>query len=172
MPILLQCPNAACGKRLQVKDDHAGKVLKCPACQKPVTVPLGIAPQTPASTAGDASLKKQEAPRPPALEAEEGSSTVASQPANKSGISTHTAPFASPTRSRLDDVAERVEQLCAKGAAARRAWEDPKKLVQAEELFRAAILESPNEWKAHFGLGDVLLFRSWRTRAPNDRGPC
>ena len=29
----------ACGKKLSVDDAHAGKRVKCPACQEPVTVP-------------------------------------------------------------------------------------------------------------------------------------
>jgi DNA-directed RNA polymerase subunit M/transcription elongation factor TFIIS len=36
MPIKVSC---ACGKKLSVKDEHAGKRLKCPACQKPLRIP-------------------------------------------------------------------------------------------------------------------------------------
>ena len=33
MPIKVSC---ACGKKLSVKDEFAGKSFKCPACQKPL----------------------------------------------------------------------------------------------------------------------------------------
>lgn len=44
MPIRLQC---SCGKTLAVKDEFAGKTLKCPGCQKGIRVPA--AGQTPAA---------------------------------------------------------------------------------------------------------------------------
>ena len=36
MPITVSCP---CGKKLRVADEHAGKRVKCPACQAVSTVP-------------------------------------------------------------------------------------------------------------------------------------
>ena len=36
MAIQVKCP---CGKKLSVKDDFAGRKVKCPACQKPLLVP-------------------------------------------------------------------------------------------------------------------------------------
>ncbi|MBI5368256.1 MAG: hypothetical protein HZA54_14570 [Planctomycetes bacterium] len=36
MPIRFSC---ACGRSIAVKDEHAGKLIKCPACAKPVRVP-------------------------------------------------------------------------------------------------------------------------------------
>jgi hypothetical protein len=36
MPITISCP---CGKKLRVADEHAGKRVKCPACQAVSTVP-------------------------------------------------------------------------------------------------------------------------------------
>jgi hypothetical protein len=36
MAIKVAC---ACGKKLSVKDEHAGKRVKCPACQKPLRIP-------------------------------------------------------------------------------------------------------------------------------------
>jgi hypothetical protein len=44
MPIKVAC---ACGKKLSVKDEHAGKTLKCPACQKPLRVPKPAAADEP-----------------------------------------------------------------------------------------------------------------------------
>jgi phage FluMu protein Com len=37
MPITISCP---CGKKLRVADEHAGKRVKCPACQAISTVPV------------------------------------------------------------------------------------------------------------------------------------
>ena len=39
--IHLQCP--ACTKALKLKDELAGKKLKCPSCGKPVAVPQSTA---------------------------------------------------------------------------------------------------------------------------------
>jgi hypothetical protein len=39
MTIRLKCPNAKCQKALVVKDEQAGKRLRCPACKQPVSVP-------------------------------------------------------------------------------------------------------------------------------------
>ncbi|KAA5540665.1 hypothetical protein FYK55_19930 [Roseiconus nitratireducens] len=38
MPIQIKCQ---CGKALAVKDQFAGKAVKCPACGKPIRVPVG-----------------------------------------------------------------------------------------------------------------------------------
>jgi hypothetical protein len=43
MPISVKCPNRTCGKTMNVKDQFAGKMGKCPACGTPVKVPA--APQ-------------------------------------------------------------------------------------------------------------------------------
>jgi hypothetical protein len=40
MPIPLKCP---CGKKLQVKDELAGRRVKCPACAAAITVPAAEA---------------------------------------------------------------------------------------------------------------------------------
>lgn len=40
MPILVTCGDSACRKSLRVKDELAGKTIKCPACQKPIRVSL------------------------------------------------------------------------------------------------------------------------------------
>ena len=36
MPIVIACQ---CGKKLQAKDELAGKRVKCPQCGQPLTVP-------------------------------------------------------------------------------------------------------------------------------------
>ena len=41
MPIQVTCD---CGKTLKVKDEHAGKKLRCPACSEMITVPSGGPP--------------------------------------------------------------------------------------------------------------------------------
>lgn len=43
MPIRVSC---SCGKTLAVKDELAGKAVRCPACQKPVKVPAAGATST------------------------------------------------------------------------------------------------------------------------------
>ncbi|MCC9642627.1 hypothetical protein LOC71_10100 [Rhodopirellula sp. JC740] len=49
MPIRLQC---SCGKQLSVRDEFAGKAVKCPACSKPIRVPAaGAAKPAAARTA-------------------------------------------------------------------------------------------------------------------------
>lgn len=48
MPIRVRC---ACGKSLTVKDELAGKAVKCPQCQQIVRVPAPRRPASPAATA-------------------------------------------------------------------------------------------------------------------------
>ena len=54
MPIAVKC---ACGKALRVKDEHAGKRGKCPACGQVFVIPSGGSPQAArdpsGGTAGD-----------------------------------------------------------------------------------------------------------------------
>ncbi len=70
MPIRFKCPN--CQKGLVVKDELAGKKVKCPACKGPVTIPAPIAPPADledfaaAALASDgAAAKKEAAPEKP-----------------------------------------------------------------------------------------------------------
>jgi hypothetical protein len=57
MPIQFKCGNAACGKVLRVKDELAGKLVKCPACQtavripQPAGTPMAAAPAAPRASA-------------------------------------------------------------------------------------------------------------------------
>ena len=39
MPIQVKCANADCGKSLRIKDELAGKTIRCPGCQQPMKVP-------------------------------------------------------------------------------------------------------------------------------------
>lgn len=51
MPITLSCPS--CDRKLNAKDEHAGRTLRCPACQSAITVPFaGAAPRPLASVVG------------------------------------------------------------------------------------------------------------------------
>jgi predicted Ser/Thr protein kinase len=43
MPVVIKCPNAACGKAMQLPDNAAGKRVQCPTCKQPFLVP-GAAP--------------------------------------------------------------------------------------------------------------------------------
>jgi uncharacterized protein YxjI len=38
MPIEVKCANADCGKTMRVKDELAGKTIRCPGCQQPLKV--------------------------------------------------------------------------------------------------------------------------------------
>lgn len=43
MPITLSCPS--CTRKLTAKDEHVGRVAKCPSCQTLVTIPSAKPPQ-------------------------------------------------------------------------------------------------------------------------------
>ena len=58
MPISVPCQ---CGKSLNVRDELAGKAVKCPACQKVLQVPAN---KTPAAAAQPAKTAAKTAPRP------------------------------------------------------------------------------------------------------------
>lgn len=50
MPIVVQCVNPMCGTVLQVREQFAGRVCRCPICELPLTIPGLILPQpTPAA---------------------------------------------------------------------------------------------------------------------------
>src|SRR5438132_10802368 len=50
--IIIKCPNAACGKAMQLPDNAAGKRVQCPTCKQPFQVPGAgaIAPTLAGST--------------------------------------------------------------------------------------------------------------------------
>src|SRR5476649_1781937 len=55
MPLIIKCPNAACGKPMQVPDNAAGKRVQCPTCKQPFLVPAAqptLAPAGPATMGG------------------------------------------------------------------------------------------------------------------------
>ncbi|MBC7854421.1 MAG: hypothetical protein IAF94_13390 [Pirellulaceae bacterium] len=56
MPIKVSC---ACGSAFAAKDELAGKTVKCPKCQQPLTIPGGAAP-----TPRQAPAQRQAAPQP------------------------------------------------------------------------------------------------------------
>lgn len=53
MPIAIKCK---CGKALSVKDELAGKAIKCPGCGQPVRVPGDPAVAKPAATSSSSSM--------------------------------------------------------------------------------------------------------------------
>jgi hypothetical protein len=61
MPISARCPNKECGKSLKVKDELAGKKVKCPACASVFVVPAA----EPVAAVEPAPVKKKPAPPPP-----------------------------------------------------------------------------------------------------------
>ena len=53
-----------------------------------------------------------------------------------------------------------TNDLCMRAASLRKQWDDRRKMDEAERLFRDAAQRSPDLWMPHFGLGEVLLFKS------------
>ena len=57
MPVIIKCPNAACGKSMQLPDNAAGKRVQCPTCKQPfqVAAPSMVPPPSlPSIALGDA----------------------------------------------------------------------------------------------------------------------
>src|SRR5437762_1046295 len=60
--IIIKCPNAACGKAMQLPDNAAGKRVQCPTCKQPFQVPgatptlSGTSPATMSGSAPSISL--------------------------------------------------------------------------------------------------------------------
>src|SRR4051812_40620692 len=61
MPILARCPGAACGQAVKVKDEFAGKKMRCPRCQGVIAIPAAAAP-LPTDSAPPARMKPRPAP--------------------------------------------------------------------------------------------------------------
>ena len=89
MPIHLSCPS--CSRALQAQDTHAGRTLKCPACQADVTVP-----------ATDALLSLDE-PEPSELKAPEIAQEPASIEEEQSTIPDTADPSETLSTSELQD---------------------------------------------------------------------
>jgi len=96
MPIKVKCGNADCGKTLQVKDELAGKTVRCPGCQQPLKVPAAnaaaatVKPSKPAaaaapakSTAAPAKTSPVKSAAPPPVP--KASAKVAAGPVAKKG---------------------------------------------------------------------------------------
>ncbi len=64
MPILLTCPG--CQSELRVKDEHAGKKVKCPRCEKTVEVPVAEIPVEDIIEEGIVEAVTADKPQPPA----------------------------------------------------------------------------------------------------------
>lgn len=82
MPIRFLCENSDCRKPLRVRDELAGKRVRCPQCAQLVTAP------TSSQTAGTSEKKKP------------------AKPASKAAT-----PAANAKRKRLDALAEELEAL-------------------------------------------------------------
>jgi hypothetical protein len=63
MAIAFSC---SCGRKINAKDEHAGKRVKCPGCQQPVTVPSAGAPAKPAAMASASAKAAAPVQRKPA----------------------------------------------------------------------------------------------------------
>jgi hypothetical protein len=80
MPIQFTC---TCGRKLQAKEEQAGKRLKCPACQKVLSVPASGEPKAPAQPvlAGKPSAALPPMPDVPAFPDEDDFASSPSSPA-------------------------------------------------------------------------------------------
>jgi TM2 domain-containing membrane protein YozV/DNA-directed RNA polymerase subunit RPC12/RpoP len=63
MQAMIQLKCGTCGRKLQAKDEHAGRTLKCPNCQSPVTVP-GASPGAPIGSPTPPPLIPPQQPQP------------------------------------------------------------------------------------------------------------
>src|SRR5438876_521261 len=61
MPILFSC---ACGKKLKVADEKAGRKVRCPTCQEIVQVPKTAKVSSPAAAPPGAAIKAKPPSRP------------------------------------------------------------------------------------------------------------
>lgn len=66
MPIPVKC---SCGKSFSLKDELAGKAVKCPACQNVIKIPVPAKVVATASPAAGRPAAGQAAPKPPAAKA-------------------------------------------------------------------------------------------------------
>jgi hypothetical protein len=73
MPITFNC---ACGKTLRVADEHAGKRVKCPACNAIGTVPGGPEPEPVFEVVENAPKPAKPFAKPSADDEEEGGGGV------------------------------------------------------------------------------------------------
>lgn len=62
--------------------------------------------------------------------------------------------------SNSDSVGQR---LCAEAASLRQQWKDDEKITKALSIFQEAAEKFSNLWMAHYGLGEILLFRASRS---------
>jgi hypothetical protein len=69
MTIRFKCPNAKCQKALVVKDEQAGKRLRCPACKQPVSVPAPVSAPVDLEAFAAAALADEPAEKKPAASA-------------------------------------------------------------------------------------------------------
>src|SRR5262245_60284402 len=75
MTIRLKCPNAKCQKVLVVKDELAGKRVRCPACKTSVSVAAPIAPPADLEAFAAAAFSEEPAAQKAAAEAAAPKST-------------------------------------------------------------------------------------------------
>jgi hypothetical protein len=124
MPIKVKCPNPDCGKSLNAKDELAGKTLKCPACQTPVTLPrAAAAPAVPQQQVQRQAPAAAKAPAKPA------------QPAKAAVQTTAPAKAAAPKKQAPPPPSDAEED--AEGDAESGAWEESAMLQHARFMTKA-----------------------------------
>ena len=65
MPIKVRCPNQKCGRKYVLKDEMAGKAIRCDVCQQVFRVPAQAAPAAPTPPAAPARVAQANVAQPP-----------------------------------------------------------------------------------------------------------
>jgi uncharacterized protein YxjI len=123
MAIQVKCSNEACGKVLRVRDQLAGKIVKCPGCQRPVQIPKS---KTSTAVSEEEVMETVRVPRrgaaPSGLEAnpgesDEGAGATARLPPRPAARPPAKAPAKPETQAPAKPPAKPVTQAPAKAAA-------------------------------------------------------
>ena len=122
-----------CQKRLKVKDELAGKKIKCPGCGHVQAAPQPVSP--PVETLVESTVD------PPT------ESPTSSKPIDLMAMAAKALALLSPAR-----------PLCDQAAALRNQRQDTGNIDKARALFQKALQADPKYWQAHYGLGEILLF--------------
>src|SRR5262245_45516947 len=103
MPIPFSCE---CGKKLQAKDEFAGKKMRCPSCGKLLTIP---APPAPEPLLPPAAAHVAEVPAPPPAEEGGPASTPAVTPPPEPGVVRFVCSCGRRIKARSEGAGETVD---------------------------------------------------------------
>ncbi len=117
MPIQVTCTNADCAKTLRVKDELAGKTVRCPGCQQPLKIPAADAAVTGAAPPkANGNVKGAGGPPPvpkaPAAKAASGKAVSAGPPPAPAKKPAAKAPARRDDDDEGDDELEHLWETC------------------------------------------------------------